>query len=266
MNKRKKTFGLKVEKTLIKSPRLPSGYRRLYIIAEDDIPLFEVNEWLDSCSMNSYKTGAAYAYEIMKYLRYLKKLKIHYRDVESKFIIVGYIKYLLYGDDTKDIAEIEGELSFSVIKRRISIIKQFYEWLEDNGEIDENPVKYGVKPNNKGIRNIKSKFLYGQIWNFEIDKSLVSKLRYKNEQNHIKWYSQEDIDAIWGSLPTLRDKIIFEISIETGMRIGEILGLKLKDFNSEEGWLNIKKEQNIENEALAKTNERELPISGEVKG
>lgn len=211
MNKRKKTFGLKVEKTLIKSPRLPSGYRRLYIIAEDDIPLFEVNEWLDSCSMNSYKTGAAYAYEIMEYLRYLKKLKIHYRDVESKFIIVGYIKYLLSVDDTKDIAEIEGELSFSVIKRRISIIKQFYEWLKDNGEIDENPVKYGVKPNNKGIRNIKSKFLYGQILNFEIDKSLVSKLRYKNEQNHIKWYSQEDIDAIWGSLPTLRDKIIFEI-------------------------------------------------------
>jgi integrase len=65
-------------------------------------------------------------------------------------------------------------------------------------------------------------------------------LRYKKGQNHIKWYSQEKINAIWESLPTLRDKIIFEISIETGMRIGEILGLKLKDFNSDEGWLDIK--------------------------
>jgi len=36
MDESKKTYGLKVEKTLINSPRLPSGYRRLYIITEDN--------------------------------------------------------------------------------------------------------------------------------------------------------------------------------------------------------------------------------------
>ncbi|WP_227937008.1 tyrosine-type recombinase/integrase [Alkalihalobacillus deserti] len=89
-------------------------------------------------------------------------------------------------------------------------------------------------------------------------------MKYKKEQIHIKWFSQDQINAIVESLPTLRDKIIFEINIETGMRIGEILGLKLKHFEPNEGILSIKKEENIENEALAKTNERELPISGEL--
>lgn len=261
---KKKTYGLKVEKTLISSPRLSSGYRRLYILTEDGIPLYEVNEWLESCSKNSYKTGSSYAYELMDYLRYLKKLKIHYREVKQKSIIEAYIKYLLYGDSSEDVAGIEGVLSFNVVKKRISILKNFYEWLEDNGEIEGNPVGYGIKPDKQGKVNVKSKFLYGQIWNFEMERSLASKLKYKKDQNHIKWYGQEEIQLIWEALPTLRDKIIFEISIESGMRIGEILGLKLRDFNSEEGALEIKKEDNLENEALAKTNERELYISSEL--
>jgi hypothetical protein len=47
VKKGKNIYGLKVEKTLVNSPRLPSGYRRLFVITEHDIPLFEVNEWLE---------------------------------------------------------------------------------------------------------------------------------------------------------------------------------------------------------------------------
>ncbi|MMZ56952.1 site-specific tyrosine recombinase XerC [compost metagenome] len=44
------------------------------------------------------------------------------------------------------------------------------------------------------------------------------------------------------------------------MRIGEILGLKLHHFNPFEMYLEVVRQQNIENRARAKTTERVLPI------
>ncbi|TCT26374.1 hypothetical protein EDD68_10275 [Melghiribacillus thermohalophilus] len=81
-----------MEQTLINSPRLSTKYRRLYIITEDGIPLYEVNEWLEANSRNSYGTGVSCANEIMDYLRFLKKLEIHYREVKRKSIIEEFIK------------------------------------------------------------------------------------------------------------------------------------------------------------------------------
>lgn len=58
----------------------------------------------------------------------------------------------------------------------------------------------------------------------------------------------------------MRDKLIFQISVETGMRIGEILGLRLGDFDPHNNWLSVIKRDNIKNQAKAKTKERDVPI------
>ena len=50
----------------------------------------------------------------------------------------------------------------------------------------------------------------------------------------------------------MRDKLIFQISVETGMRIGEILGLRLGDFDPHNNWLSVIKRDNIKNQAKAK--------------
>lgn len=248
----KETSSLKVEKAF-----LDESVR--YIITEDGIPILEISRWLDIQSYNSYLTGQKYAYALVKYLNFLKSYKIHYKEVHDKKVIESYIKHLMYGDDK--ISGFEGKLSFNAIKTNISIIKGFYEWLEDNGEIETNPVVYGKKRGNNQRQKLNSKFLYGQIWDFDIEKSIGSKLTYKRKQEHHKWYTEEEIKGILKHLPTLRDRIIYRISVEHGARIGEILGLKLEDFDSFESKLSIRRNSNIENEALVKTNERDLFIS-----
>lgn len=255
MGKRKNaTFGLEVRKMMIESPKLRSGYRVVYGITEEDLPLYEVNRWLELYSDNSHLTGSTYAYHLLDYLRYLKMKNIHYRAVTNKTIIRNYIKYLVYGEKNHTF-DIQGNISFPALKNRISVVKQFYHWLEEEGEVEVNPVGYSSKVNKKGKKFIKSKFLYGQIWIFDLESdSLVSKLRFKESQDHIKWYEDDEMKRIFNSLPTLRDKIIFAISIETGMRIGEILGLKLYDVDTSKGEIQIKKDENIENDARAKNN------------
>ncbi|MEH7547748.1 tyrosine-type recombinase/integrase, partial [Neobacillus vireti] len=155
-----------------------------------------------------------------------------------------------------------GNKSLHSVKQKLSIIKNFYEWLEEQFEIESNPVKYGSKKNkNTNQKYLKSKFLYGQVWNYEIENSISRKLKFKKKQNHIKWYKDKEIEMLIDTLPSLRDKLIFKISIETGMRIGEILGLYLDHFNMHEGILLVRKNENIENRARAKTRERDLYIS-----
>jgi integrase len=203
-------------------------------------------------------TGKAYAYSILEFLRYLKSKSIHYKEVQSSCIIEEYIKFALFGKD--DVSEIKGSLSINSVKNRISIIKTFYEWLEDNREVEANPVNYG-RTGKLSKKHSKHKFLYGQVWEFDYQKSVSTFLRHRKEQNHVRWYEKNEIESIINHLPTMRDKIVFKISIETGCRIGEILGLRLSNFNDREATILIRKNQNAENEARAKTAERDLYIS-----
>lgn len=261
LDKNKETFGLKVEKAIIDSSRLDSQERIQYYITDDDIPIYEVNRWLERVSFNSYLTGKSYAYSLLNYLRFLKAKKIHYHQVENQTVIDNYIKYLLYGDS--DVASLEGKMSLNSIKQRLAVLKNFYEWLEDNRSVSNNVVTANKK--SKGNKKqLKSKFLYGQIWDFDVEKSISSHLNYKQEQHHIKWYKKEEIEKLLFVLPTNRDKLIFKISIESGMRIGEILGLKLEHLDFFEGTLMVRKSENNENETRAKTFERDLYISEQL--
>lgn len=67
-------------------------------------------------------------------------------------------------------------------------------------------------------------------------------MTYKQKRNHLKWYSEKEIKAICDELQSLRDKTIFIISVGTGIRIGEILGLKVDHFDRFEPSLEVVKQ------------------------
>ncbi|MGR6004840.1 tyrosine-type recombinase/integrase [Bacillus cereus] len=157
------------------------------------------------------------------------------------------------------ILNVDTNMTYTAVKMNVSVLKSFYYWLEDNMKVMHNPITY----ESKDIKNIKFKeikFLYGQIWEFNVEQTILSRLTYKQKRNHLKWYSEEEKENISKFLPTLRDKLIFQISVETGMRIGEILGLRLGDFDPHNNWLSVIKRDNIKNQAKAKTKERDVPI------
>lgn len=233
-----------------------------YSITEDGIPIPIVNRWLLLHSANSYLTGQKYAYILLKYFRFLRKINKEYFQVTKKKTIEAYIMRLLGLDGT--VSDINGSLSLDATKNHIERIKDFYNWLEDNDVVESNPTVLKKRDRNEPYRNNTKKFLYGSIWSFDYDKSIVSKYRYATKQSHIKWYSDKERNDIYICLPTVRDKLIFNISVETGMRISEILGIRLIDFDQYESELRVRRNDNVENEALAKTYERDLYISNEL--
>lgn len=228
-----------------------------FMITEDGIPILDACLWLDLVSINSYLTGERYAYALLRYFRFLKRNNLDYREVVSKRVIEEYIKDLL-GLEEK-VIDIESRMTFTALSTYITVLKSFYHWLEDERKTPVNPVLLGNK-RGKSPHLVNIKLLYGQIWQFDVEESILSRVMYHRKRNHLKWYTDEEIELIHRNLPTLRDKVVFSISTETGMRIGEILGLKLDHFDPFEPHLKVVRQQNVENRAQAKTTERTLFI------
>ncbi|WP_238591043.1 tyrosine-type recombinase/integrase [Oceanobacillus picturae] len=228
-----------------------------YMITENGIPIQDACLWLDLNSINSYLTGERYAYALSRYFRFLKSNGLKYQEVTNKSVIEEYIKDLL-GLGAR-VIDYESRMTFTALNTYITVLKSFYRWLEDERKVAINPVLFSGK-STKQTPMVNTKLLYGQIWRFDIEESILSRVTYRRKRNHLKWYSVKEITEIKGQLPTLRDQTVFTISVETGMRIGEILGLKIENFDPFEPSLEIVRDENTENRARAKTMERTVHI------
>lgn len=131
---------LKLEKAIIPNNQTEEVQIR-YIITKDRIPLNEINAWLDEMSTNSPLTGQRYGYVLVDYLNYLNILHLNYGQVTKTSTIKGYVKFLL--GYSGEVVNTEGKKNLRTIRYHISVIKQFYSWLQDNGQIENNPVGYG---------------------------------------------------------------------------------------------------------------------------
>lgn len=227
------------------------------MITENGIPIQDACLWLDLNSINSYLTGERYAYALSRYFRFLKSNGLKYQEVTNKSVIEEYIKDLL-GLGAR-VIDYESRMTFTALNTYITVLKSFYRWLEDERKVAINPVLFSGK-STKQTPMVNAKLLYGQIWRFDIEESILSRVTYRRKRNHLKWYSVKEITEIKAQLPTLRDQTVFTISVETGMRIGEILGLKIENFDPFEPSLEILREENTENQARAKTMERTVHI------
>lgn len=202
-----------------------------WIITENKIPMYEVCEFLDFMSINSINTGKTYANALLKYFRYLDTINIEYDKVEDFKTIRKYVIYRLYGTDFKKVKSIEPKKAFYTIAQEISIIGRFYRWLEDNRKGFKNPIPVEKTKNDRN-KNLTKKFLYGQIWEGESREKIIKNLKYKSNRKYKKWYTEEEKEALIANFLTIRDKVIFLISIEGGCRIDEILNLKYYNYDN----------------------------------
>ncbi|HVI20951.1 MAG TPA: hypothetical protein VM660_02770 [Bacillus sp. (in: firmicutes)] len=55
-----------------------------YMITEKGIPIQDACLWLDLVSVNSYLTGERYAYALMRYFRFLRKIGLRISKIFNK--------------------------------------------------------------------------------------------------------------------------------------------------------------------------------------
>lgn len=187
-----------------------------WMITLNGVPETKVTKWLLYKSMRSEATAKKYATNICRYLNYLHSKGIDYTEVQN-----SDINSFILNLRADNIA-----ISHNTLSSYIATIKEFYKYLEDKPNLDYKTAKKKIS---------KEKFLYGQIWGKSFDELVTVKVNRNSVNNdYIKWYTKEQIEALRHNFLTKRDEAIFLLTLE-GMRIDEVLSITLDTYDSIEG-------------------------------
>lgn len=142
----------------------------------------------------SANTIENYQKDIIEYLNYLEEnkinlLKIKYNEIKN------YLKYL---NDKKDIN--------STISRKISALRGFYKYLQNNNKIENNPFS---------LINLPKK------------EKKLPRFFYYNELEQL--FNTPKLNTPLGQ----RDRLILEMLYATGVRVSELVNIKISDISSD---------------------------------
>ena len=158
------------------------------------------NEYLEYELNYSELTIKGYNEEINKFINYTKDNNINYKKINNDSVRY-YLKYL---DELK--------YSKNSVSRNLSALRTYYKFLVNEKLIDNNPFKI--------ISNPKK------------DKKLPNFLNY------------EEIEKIFESFEdntpfNLRNRCIVELLYDTGVRVSELVNIKISDIDFNEKTINI---------------------------
>lgn len=140
----------------------------------------------------SENTIKNYEIDILEFNTYLNREKINYLDIDYDFI-KGYLMELY-----------NRKLSRSSVSRKLSSLRSFYKFLFNNKLIKTNPFKYVSTPKK--------------------EKKLP---KYLGVQELEIIFNTPDVKTSLGQ----RDRLILEILYATGIRVGELVNVKLDDID-----------------------------------
>lgn len=123
-------------------------------------------------------------------------------------------------------------LATDTVRSYLRHIDHFWAWLEERGKLE------------RPLRNPKPRASY------KIAKIL----------------SPQQLQALQNAMPDERDRLILQVLSETGIRVGELVRLDVRDLGAEPGyrryWLTVRSEQGTEGRGGSKNHrDREVPIS-----
>ena len=199
-----------------------------FMIVDNKIPVYELNEWVELKSLRKASTGKEYANKLSVFLNFLSVRNIEY-DQASRNDVLAFIDSLIYGLSQKDnVFNVKNaSITYNTLSLYITVITEFYKWLYQkvNGEL---PIIDSTR------RKLSGKsYLYGQIYDFNYFTIIEKRIRtLKSSREYIKWYTDEEKEILISNFLTLRDKSIFMVTLE-GLRIDEVLSIRMSDYDSE---------------------------------
>ncbi|WP_321993970.1 tyrosine-type recombinase/integrase [Clostridium butyricum] len=240
-----------------------------YMLLDDEDNVIEPGlrylKYLDSRRM-ALNTLKNYAYHLKIYFEYLQEIGFTYECItdENKEldILSGFITYLTKYDLKiiyTEYAERPERRNVATINAILSAVLSFYEYLYRNGEMRElNIYKNG------GFSSFKG-FLYEMGTKKKIIRTSI--LKIKDKEKPLQVIKREEIDALINHCRYIRDKLLISLLFETGLRLGEALGLRKSDFVIWDSKIKVIARENSENGVSIKNkSEGELIIPQTVVG
>ena len=197
---------------------------------------------------NTLKT---YCYHLKLYFEYLEQAKLDYLNVniDSMANFLHWLKNPSGSINSFHLKPVESKRSAKSINIIISVVLDFYDYLMRNS-FYEGKISEQLKREMSGSRRGYKGFLY----HIQKDKTFLSKmLKLKEPKKKPKTLQKEQVEELLNNCLNLRDKFLISLLYESGMRIGEALGLWIEDFSLDGRKVEIKDRGELENRAELKS-------------
>ncbi|MBL1177132.1 tyrosine-type recombinase/integrase [Pantanalinema sp. GBBB05] len=220
------------------------------VLGNDYLPVQPITEFLTYMRNLEYSpnTIRAYANHLRLYWEYLQDAQLDWQTI-GKTELAAFIGWLRSPQaNTVSIQEQESKRTEVTVNTILTAVCMFYEYHEQTGEFDHVPLyKTQMQPG----RRYKS-FLH------HINKSKPVKtrlLKLKEPKRQVKTLTQEQVKTLIDTCKHLRDKFLICLLHETGMRIGQALGLQHEDVRSWDNQIQVVPRNDNPNGARAKSRE-----------
>lgn len=233
----------------VQKVRFPDGQITWMVIGENFLPIEPIQEFLDYLRNvgRSPNTVKSYAYHLKLYWDYLKSIDTDWRNV-GIVELADFMSWLRYPSHGKVVSmqEQNAVRTESTVNAVLTSVCMLYDFQERTGKVDNIPLyRSQVMPG----RRYKG-FLH------HITKSKPTRtrlLKLKQPKLQPKTISTDQVQEIIDSCNTLRDKFLVCLLHESGMRIGQALGLRHEDIHSWDNLIKIIPRKENVNHARAKS-------------
>jgi integrase len=211
------------------------------LLDESETPIPEVSGFMRHLNARGYSpnTLSAYAHDLLHFTRFLRKLGLTYLEVTPK-LAIDFLAYLREMPSRKNAQRVSlvvctttdsysaTRLSPTTINRILAAVSSFYEYLILSGQLmkQENPLQKEDDPNLARVSERHQPFM-GRV---SRQRPVRRTMRVKTVEHLPRPMSEEQITQLQGSLRLWRDKAMFLLMLQGGLRPGEVLSLHLEDI------------------------------------
>jgi site-specific recombinase XerD len=245
-----------------------TGFESWTVLGDDLMPVEPVERFLSYLASieKSHNTIKAYAHDLKDWLTYLDRHGVDWRAARLEDV-AGFVAWLRLPPQARDglvavLPTVDPFCSAGSVNRKLSALTSFCGFHARHG-VELSGLLITMQPaTGRGWAAATSfrPFLH-HVSKRGGDRRRTIKL--KAPRSLPKVLTVQQVQAILDACEHLRDRLLFALMLDTGVRVGEALGLRHEDIAIAEKTITITARDN-DNRARAKTGSRTIPAGPEL--
>jgi integrase/recombinase XerD len=229
--------------------RLPETNRLSWLVLDNDFvpvqPILAYLTFLHDLD-RSPNTIRATAYQLKQFWEYLHDVHLCWTEIDIAQL-AGFIPWLRRPDPSViSIEQQQAKRSNATIDQTIGSVQSFYAFHARLGTVPALPLYQLSMPYRRRYKPL----LHGIAKAKPEQKRVVA---LKREQRKPKTLTKAQVQTLIDACTHTRDKFLLTLMYQTGMRVGQCLGLKHEDLSVEDGEIHIVPRDDNPNGSRAKT-------------
>lgn len=238
------------------------------LLGDDLVPVVPVERFLAYLASieRSPNTVKAYAHDLKDWLTYLAGCGLGWQAVRLEEV-AGFVAWLRLPPAAREgrvavLPSVEHYCAASSVNRKLAAVTSFYEFHARHG-VDVAGLLVGMRPggHRRGAATSYKPFLRHATKNMPQRHRTIT---LKAVRPRPRVLTAAQVQAILDACEHLRDRLLFALMLDTGVRVGEALGLRHEDLAIAEQLVTVMPRVNDNRMRVKAGRSRVIPASGEL--